>query len=122
MPRCGARTPQRVGLPVSAGAVKEERRPPYVAMTRAKDHLHLILPQRFFAYQQRAPATAHVHRASQALYPVLHPQSLDNCVWPKAPTIATVTKASRERVDITSRLRRMWSDAGSIIKSPSHHR
>jgi hypothetical protein len=26
----------------------------YVATTRAKDHLHLILPQRFYAYQQRS--------------------------------------------------------------------
>src|SRR5689334_8000106 len=32
---------------------EEERRLLYVAMTRAKDHLHLVVPQRFFVHQQR---------------------------------------------------------------------
>ena len=41
----------------STAEIEEERRLLYVAMTRAKDHLHLILPQRFFAHQQKAPAT-----------------------------------------------------------------
>ena len=36
--------------------IEEERRLLYVAMTRAKEDLHLIAPQRFFAHQQ--PATA----------------------------------------------------------------
>src|SRR5262245_49449072 len=34
--------------------LEEERRLLYVAMTRAKDELHLIVPQRFFAHQQNA--------------------------------------------------------------------
>ena len=38
--------------------LEEERRLLYVAMTRAKDHLHLIVPQRFFVQGQRAMATA----------------------------------------------------------------
>jgi ATP-dependent exoDNAse (exonuclease V) beta subunit len=37
----------------STAEIEEERRLLYVAMTRAKDHLHLILPQRFFAHQQK---------------------------------------------------------------------
>ena len=42
---------------LSAGTtaeIEEERRLLYVAMTRAKDDLHLVLPQRFFAHQQNA--------------------------------------------------------------------
>ena len=34
--------------------VEEERRLLYVAMTRAKDDLHLVVPQRFFAHGQNA--------------------------------------------------------------------
>ena len=37
--------------------IEEERRLLYVAMTRAKDHLHLIVPQRFFTRTSSA-ATA----------------------------------------------------------------
>ena len=37
----------------STPEIEEERRLLYVAMTRAKDHLHMVIPQRFFAHQQR---------------------------------------------------------------------
>jgi superfamily I DNA/RNA helicase len=36
----------------TAEELKEERRLLYVAMTRAKDDLHLIIPQRFFVHGQ----------------------------------------------------------------------
>src|SRR6202008_296567 len=32
----------------STAEIEEERRLLYVAMTRAKDHLHLVVPQRFY--------------------------------------------------------------------------
>src|SRR5690606_5629270 len=38
----------------SPDELEEERRLLYVAMTRARDDLHLILPQRFFVHQQHA--------------------------------------------------------------------
>ncbi len=34
--------------------IEEERRLLYVAMTRAKDDLHLLVPQRFFTHGQHA--------------------------------------------------------------------
>ena len=52
----------------SRAEIDEERRLLYVAMTRAKDHLHLVMPQRFFAHQpeeQRRPP--HV-RGADALH------------------------------------------------------
>jgi superfamily I DNA/RNA helicase len=42
---------------------EEERRLLYVAMTCAKDHLHLILPQRFFAHQQKSNGDRHIYTA-----------------------------------------------------------
>jgi DNA helicase II / ATP-dependent DNA helicase PcrA len=44
----------------STPEIEEQRRLLYVAMTRAKDHLHLIVPQRFYAHQQRGKATIYV--------------------------------------------------------------
>ncbi len=37
--------------------IEEERRLLHVAMTRAKDELDLIIPQRFFTYNQAQSAT-----------------------------------------------------------------
>src|SRR5262245_15286820 len=45
----------------STAEIEEERRLLYVAMTRAKDHLHLLLPQRFFAHQQRGNGDRHMY-------------------------------------------------------------
>jgi DNA helicase II / ATP-dependent DNA helicase PcrA len=40
--------------------IEEERRLLYVAMTRAKDDLNLIEPQRFYTHQQARSADRHV--------------------------------------------------------------
>src|SRR5205823_8068036 len=41
--------------------IDEERRLLYVAMTRAKDTLHLVVPQRFYVHQQSALGDRHVY-------------------------------------------------------------
>src|SRR5215469_7563004 len=41
--------------------IEEERRLLYVAMTRAKDNLHLIVPQRFFAHSQQSNGDRHMY-------------------------------------------------------------
>ena len=41
--------------------IEEERRLLYVAMTRAKDHLHLIVPQRFYSHQQQNRGSHHMY-------------------------------------------------------------
>ena len=49
--------------------VDEERRLLYVAMTRAKDELHLIVPHRFFAHQQAAGGDRHVYASRSRFLP-----------------------------------------------------
>jgi DNA helicase II / ATP-dependent DNA helicase PcrA len=44
-------------------ALEEERRLLYVAITRARDHLHLIEPQRYYVTQQPKMGAAFVHGA-----------------------------------------------------------
>ena len=47
----------------AAAEIEEERRLLYVAMTRAKDHLHLLVPQRFYVQQQASYGDRHVYGA-----------------------------------------------------------
>src|SRR5262249_23576196 len=47
----------------SAEEIEEERRLLYVAMTRAKDSLMLLLPQRFYTHQQARRGDRHVYAA-----------------------------------------------------------
>jgi hypothetical protein len=71
--------------------------------------LHLILPQRFFAHQQRGTGDRHMHTARTRFIPSSILNLFDSCAWPIAPTTTVAANAPREPVDITSRLRRLWS-------------
>ena len=45
----------------STPEIEEERRVLYAAMTRAKDQLHLMVPQRFFTHGQRSTGDRHIY-------------------------------------------------------------
>ena len=49
--------------------IEEERRLLYVAMTRAKDDLHLMVPQRFYVHQQGAYGDRHVYASRSRFIP-----------------------------------------------------
>jgi DNA helicase-2/ATP-dependent DNA helicase PcrA len=49
--------------------IEEERRLLYVAMTRAKDKLILIVPQRFYTHQQAARGDKHLYAARTRFIP-----------------------------------------------------
>lgn len=94
----------------STAEIEEERRLLYVAMTRAKDHLHLLLPQRFFAHQQRADGDRHMYTSRTRFIPdsILH--FFDSCSWPMAtPHSRSAGALAREPVNIGAQLRRMWN-------------
>jgi DNA helicase II / ATP-dependent DNA helicase PcrA len=94
----------------SKAEIEEERRLLYVAMTRAKDHLHLIVPQRFFAHQQRANGDRHMYAARTRFIPAALLDRFESRAWPiAAAATGTAPSPKRESVDIGARLRRMWS-------------
>jgi len=64
----------------STPEIKEERRLLYVAMTRAKDHLHLIVPQRFYAHQQRNNGDRHMYALRTRFIPDAITDQFEQCV------------------------------------------
>ena len=98
--------PSDLGTGTSA-EIEEERRLLYVAMTRAKDQLHLIVPQRFFAHQQRANGDRHVYASRTRFIPAAILRHFDCRTWPLADA-APETKVAAQPVDIGATLRRMW--------------
>ena len=94
----------------SSQELEEERRLLYVAMTRAKDHLHLMVPQRFFVQQQRASGDRHVYAQRTRFIPTAMLSKFDNCYWPSQRAQAGVEKTtSRQPIDLKVKLRGMWS-------------
>jgi DNA helicase II / ATP-dependent DNA helicase PcrA len=92
----------------STAELEEERRLLYVAMTRAKDHLHLIMPQRFFVHQQRNNGDRHMYAARTRFITAAMLDRFECAAWPVAPPTASAKRPAREGVDIAARLRRMW--------------
>jgi len=95
----------------STAEIEEERRLLYVAMTRAKDHLHLIVPQRFFAHHQRSNGDRHMYAARTRFIPSAILDRFASCAWPVVVAAAAGASPKREPVDIGARLRGMWKSA-----------
>ena len=53
----------------NAAEIEEERRLLYVAMTRARHHLHLLVPQRFYVTQQASLGDRHMYAAISRFLP-----------------------------------------------------
>jgi DNA helicase-2/ATP-dependent DNA helicase PcrA len=77
-------------------------------MTRAKDHLHLVVPQRFFAHQQRGGGDRHMYASCTRFIPAAIRQHFESRAWPLAGATDSRAAMPREPVDIGARLRRMW--------------
>ena len=89
--------------------IEEERRLLYVAMTRARDGLHLIVPQRFFTHGQNARGDRHVYASRTRFIPAEIVQHFDCMTWPPAaPMAAIAPHAADVRIDVAARLRGMW--------------
>ncbi|HEX4234387.1 MAG TPA: ATP-dependent helicase [Caldimonas sp.] len=92
----------------SAAEVEEERRLLYVAMTRARHHLHLLVPQRFYVSQQTAFGDRHVYGSiSRFLPPELH--GLFDHVEPASAERGNArADAPATSVDLGARVRALW--------------
>jgi ATP-dependent DNA helicase UvrD/PcrA len=90
----------------STAELEEERRLLYVAMTRAKDELHLITPQRFYHTQQSKGGDKHVYAIRSRFLPSAILPKFEQTSW--APGEARGEEGPRgplPRVDLAARAR-----------------
>jgi DNA helicase II / ATP-dependent DNA helicase PcrA len=89
--------------------IEEERRLLYVAMTRAKDSLHLIVPQRFYVHQQSHRGDRHLYATRTRFIPTAILGLFEARGWPVASSAPRAAEPrSTTRIDIAARLKRMW--------------
>jgi DNA helicase-2/ATP-dependent DNA helicase PcrA len=95
----------------SSQLIEEERRLLYVAMTRARQHLHVLVPQRFYVSQQRTSGDRHVYAS---LTRFITPSVAEAFEWsgpaPSTDVLPAVPAAAvRSPVDIAATLRSYWA-------------
>ncbi len=89
--------------------IEEERRLLYVAMTRAKDRLDLVVPQRFFVHGQSRGGDRHVYASRTRFIPASLLKLFECRTWPVVASGATCGAGPRQvRLDVGARMRGMW--------------
>jgi DNA helicase-2/ATP-dependent DNA helicase PcrA len=99
--------PSDLGAGTSA-ELEEERRLLYVAMTRAKDELHLVVPQRFFTHGQHAQGDRHVYASRTRFIPDRLLTLFERAGWPAFAASQAARHAGPPRIDVGARMRGMW--------------
>ena len=93
----------------STPEIEEERRLLYVAMTRAKDHLHMIVPQRFYAHQQRGEGDRHMYAVRTRFITDGIAHHFEQCAWPSsAGEAGSRAKTSIKAVDVAAQVKSRW--------------
>jgi DNA helicase-2/ATP-dependent DNA helicase PcrA len=81
----------------------------YVAMTRAKDSLHLVVPHRFFTHGQNAQGDRHVYASRTRFIPAALMPRFECVTWPVAAAQPGGRQDARAiRVDVGAKMRGMW--------------
>ncbi|MDM0014020.1 ATP-dependent helicase [Variovorax sp. J22P168] len=95
---------------VAQGAheLEEERRLLYVAMTRARDYLHLLVPQRFYVTQQAVRGDRHLYAGRTRFIPAVDAERFERQTWPPAPERAPHVPPPAATIDLLSRMRAAW--------------
>ncbi len=94
----------------TSAEIDEERRLFYVAMTRAKDTLTLLQPQRFHVHGQHRHGHRTVSAARTRFLPDAILDRFERSAWPPpAPAAASrVPATDRPRMDLAALMRGMW--------------
>jgi DNA helicase-2/ATP-dependent DNA helicase PcrA len=93
----------------STEEIEEERRLLYVAMTRAKEHLHLIVPHRFYVTQQGAGGDRHMYASRTRFITEAMAAKFEQLTWPPAgaPTAAGA-QPQAPLLQVRARARAAW--------------
>jgi DNA helicase II / ATP-dependent DNA helicase PcrA len=89
--------------------IEEERRLLYVAMTRAKEHLHLIVPQRFYVSQQSGGGDRHVYAGRTRFISEAMAKHFEHVTWPEAAVLPLASAQPQAPVmQVRARARAAW--------------
>jgi DNA helicase-2/ATP-dependent DNA helicase PcrA len=88
--------------------IDEERRVLYVALTRAKDELQLLVPQRFYAHHQPRHGDHHVYAARSRFIPCTLLHLFERLSRPPSSAPPTHPVSPHAAMDAGARLREMW--------------
>ncbi|MEO8104545.1 MAG: ATP-dependent helicase, partial [Betaproteobacteria bacterium] len=91
--------------------LEEERRLLYVAMTRARDELNLMVPQRFYVHQQTALGDRHVYALRSRFIPSEILPQFEEQTWPPPSVPLSGTNLPRTapvKVDIAAKMNALW--------------
>jgi ATP-dependent DNA helicase UvrD/PcrA len=91
--------------------IEEERRLLYVALTRAKDHLQIVVPQRFYVTQQQGYGDRHVYAGRTRFIPPGLANLFQARVWPEAVAAQAASSSAPppEAVALLAKMKAMWS-------------
>ncbi len=93
----------------TAEELEEERRLLYVAMTRAKEHLHLIVPHRFHVTQQAGGGDRHVYAGRSRFITETMAEQFERVTWPEAGQVgAAATQPQAPLLQVRARARAAW--------------
>ncbi|MCP5226633.1 MAG: ATP-dependent helicase [Thauera sp.] len=93
----------------NSAEIEEERRLLYVAMTRAKDALDLIVPQRFHVTQQMGLGDRHVYAGRSRFIPNRLLGRFEQASWPPpAPELQGSPASRQAAIDLAAKMRDMW--------------
>jgi len=92
----------------SRDEIEEERRLLYVAMTRARDELTLIVPQRFYVHNQPRSGDKHVYASRTRFIPPKLLGYFDHVAWPAPQREPEPARSEGPRVDLAEKMRAMW--------------
>jgi ATP-dependent DNA helicase UvrD/PcrA len=95
----------------SSDELEEERRLLYVAMTRAKDALHVIVPQRCYVTNQARSGDRHVYTQRTRFIPDAIANRFEIRVWPEVRDLKASLRRSLSatKVDVRAKLRQRWA-------------
>jgi DNA helicase-2/ATP-dependent DNA helicase PcrA len=92
--------------------IEEERRLLYVAMTRARDQLDIVVPQRFYTHQQARNGDRHVYAGRSRFLPQQIMPVFEARAWPSIrPQAQGAAARSQAPIDVGARMRAMWKRA-----------
>jgi DNA helicase-2/ATP-dependent DNA helicase PcrA len=93
--------------------LEEERRLLYVAMTRARDHLTIMLPQRFYVQQQAGSGDRHVYASRSRFLTANACAAFDHRTWPIGmATCVDAAATAGPPIDLAARIRAAWAAPG----------